>query len=235
MGKLLIIGLPVLGLFAYRKHPSVTLPVKISLIWFTCALFAALLSSRPYPHYLLQAVPAFALSFGISVSKPKVFRSLPLIFALTVWLAMEKYTYYHYPTVSYYLNFAQRASGRIDEQTYRSYWGPWATNLPELAAYIASHTLPSEKIFFWGDQPAIYPLADRLPVGRYSAVYHVKDFDSDYTQTAAALRSNPPALFLVDQGEAHSLGSLRRWLHEHYLPVTTIGPVTVYHYLSPQS
>jgi len=48
------------------------------MIWFSFSLFAALLSSRPYPHYLIQVLPAFSLSFGFLALSKKWLKSIPV-------------------------------------------------------------------------------------------------------------------------------------------------------------
>ena len=233
IGKVFIVALPTLGLFLTR-HQKKPLVVKISVIWFVYALFAALLSSRPYPHYLLQAVPAIALGAGLLITtSPKLFRTLPIIFTLCLWLIFNKFNYYRYPVLTYYQNFFQYATGQIDSVEYLGFWGNWAFDLTKIGHYINTHSQSNQKIFVWSDQPAIYPISRRLPVGRFTAAYHIKTFDQDYTETLRALKKEVPILFLVDKTEQNSLGPLKPWLDQHYTRTHAIGEIIFYHYLTP--
>nr|MBP9700191.1 hypothetical protein [Candidatus Woesebacteria bacterium] len=58
-GRLLVLGIGLVGIFSLGKF--LPLGLTLSLIWFACSLFGALLSGRPYPHYLINVIPPAAL------------------------------------------------------------------------------------------------------------------------------------------------------------------------------
>ena len=64
-GKTLyLIGLVLLlSLFKKYLRPA----VQFIFLWFAAALFASLLSNRPYPHYFIQLVPPLALLLSITL------------------------------------------------------------------------------------------------------------------------------------------------------------------------
>ncbi len=73
-GKALyLIGLvALLSIFKKYLKPA----VQFIFLWFGAALFASLLSNRPYPHYFIQLVPPLALVVSIAVeSVYKLFRT----------------------------------------------------------------------------------------------------------------------------------------------------------------
>jgi 4-amino-4-deoxy-L-arabinose transferase-like glycosyltransferase len=54
-----------------------------------------------------------------------------------------------------------------DGYDFRPVWRPQAPDYGRLARAIASRTGPDERIFVWGNAPAIYVLSDRLPASRF--------------------------------------------------------------------
>ena len=68
-GRMLVLAGIATVLIGLRKKLGVT-ALAIGW-WWAVTLFAALLSGRPYPHYLLQAAPATALGVGLLISGEK--------------------------------------------------------------------------------------------------------------------------------------------------------------------
>ena len=55
----------------------------------------------------------------------------------------------------------------VDPITFRPFWQTTRPDYRALAAAIDARTRPDERIFVWGNAPAIYVLADRLPASRF--------------------------------------------------------------------
>ncbi|MGB9706609.1 MAG: ArnT family glycosyltransferase [Microgenomates group bacterium] len=224
---LLIRGLLVLGVLSliFRFPKKVSRESKLILIWFTFSLFAALLSSRPYPHYLLQVIPPFALSFGLVFSKTKE-KIVPLALSFFLVFSFLHFKFWHYPNISYYLNFYQFALGQKNKDDYFNYFGKQTKALYQTAKYLKLHTLPEEKIFVWSNQPAIYALADRLPIGRYTVAYHIVDFKA-YQETIDVLTKNPPRYIIVGAEEKRPFPEFFAFLEEGYISVFRTGDFNV--------
>jgi len=211
--RAVLLGGILVLVFLYRK--KISLLAKILLVWFSFSLFAALLSSRPYPHYLLQVIPSLSFSFGLLTEKTKE-KIIPLVFSLCLAFSFFYFKFWHYPNISYYLNFYQFALGQKSKEKYFNYFGGKTKSLYQTAQYLKLHTSPQEKIFIWGTEPSIYALADRLPTGRYTTAYHIADFNG-YQETIDALTKNPPRYIIVDAKEAQSFPALFHFVHEKYL------------------
>ena len=99
--------------------------VSLNLVWFLMALFGALLSGRPYPHYLIQpAVPAVLL-LGVLIKSKKWSLRLAIIGVLLLsgfWWWQIKF--WSYPLAAYYVNFEQYITKQKSLEEYRNYFDP---------------------------------------------------------------------------------------------------------------
>ncbi|MBU3935219.1 hypothetical protein KJ909_00945 [Patescibacteria group bacterium] len=182
-------------LFIYRKNISTQ--IQLIVLWFSFALFASLLSSRPYPHYLLQVIPALSLSFGLLFFKGKQ-KIIPIILSVSLIAVFLIFKFWHYPNLSYYQNFYQHLLKMKTKEEYFADFGSHTMAIYQIAEYLRTHTQPDEKIFIWGNQPSIYALANRLPVGRYTVAYHIQDFDG-FEETINLLSENPPRYIITEK------------------------------------
>ncbi|MGB9911529.1 MAG: ArnT family glycosyltransferase [Microgenomates group bacterium] len=220
-----------LGLiFYYRK--KISLSLKLILSWFLFSLFAAFLSARPYPHYLLQVIPSFSLSAGLILEKgfkkKIVFPFLSLVFLFF----FVYFKFWHYPNLSYYLNFYQYLLGQKTKEEYFSYFGNHTLSLYQVAEYLQSRTSPEEKIFIWGNEPSIYALSQRLPVGKYTVAYHILDFQGQ-KETLEKLAQTPPSFIVVSSPPINGFPEFFTFLSLHYQKIKTIGPYLLYRLFSP--
>ncbi|MFC1727413.1 ArnT family glycosyltransferase [Patescibacteria group bacterium] len=232
----LMVLLTILGVSIFRKKiPSA---VKLILIWFAFSWFAVLLSSRPYPHYLLQLVPAFSLSIGLIFPLPKILNKnhlknipkkifVPLFLALVFQLTFSVFHFWKYPNLDYYLNFYQLVLGQKNKEEYFKEFDSKAKYLYQAADYIRKRTRPSEKIFIWGTEPSIYPLSQRLPLGRYTTSYHIIDFNG-YEETMILFQESPPPYLIVSQDEKRPFPKLFHFIQTYYSPPREIGHLRIY-------
>ena len=165
----------------FRK--KISFPLALFSLWFCFALFGALLSGRPYPHYLIEVTPPFVLLFATSIEE---FLKTKKIFAFVtlggaVFLFLFSYFHFHfwwYPQLPYYQNFLSFISRKINRRQYFAFWGNQVNRNYLLAKFIRESTTPKERIFVWGGEAAcIYALSQRLPPGRYTVNYHIYDFN----------------------------------------------------------
>jgi len=215
---ILLLGVVII-LFLFRKRFSHAAILVVS--WFSFSLFAALLSSRPYPHYLLQVMPALALSFGLIMAKTKE-KIVPLVLSFLLAFSFLYFKFWHYPNISYYQNFYQFAVGQKSKEEYFNYFGKQTKALYQTATFLKLHTSPQEKIFIWGNQPSIYALANRLPIGRYTVAYHIIDFNG-YQETINALAKNPPRFLVISSEEKRPFPALFSFIQSNYTPFLRIG------------
>lgn len=196
-------------------------------IWFIFSVFAALLSERPYPHYLIQVVASG--SFLLVMSGFDRFRRW---FWLTVGLgvivvAVVTYRFYFYPTLPYYRNFMLYLSGKIGQEKYNDYFD-WRVNRTiNLATYLKHITAPNEKIFVWGDEPFVYVAANRLPLGKYVVAYHIVDFAA-MNEIGNRLGKEMPKAIVVSEREREDFPQLKNLLVTNYVLVKRFDDAKVY-------
>jgi len=177
---------------------KISTEIKLIVLWFSFSLFAALLSSRPYPHYLLQTIPALTLSFGLFFFKNKQ-KIIPFVLTIIFIASFLIFKFWHYPNFSYYQNFYQYFLRLKTKEKYFAYFGNHTKTIYQFSEYLKTHTQPEEKIFIWGNQPSIYALSERLPVGRYTVAYHIQDFDG-FEETMRLLTANSPRYIITEAG-----------------------------------
>jgi len=228
--RTLVVFSIIILLFLFRKKISLT--VKVIITWFSFSLFATLLSSRPYPHYLIQVLPSFSLAFGLfALDKTKKWlKSIPIFLVLIFVLTFISFRFWYYPNLPYLVNFYQFAFSIKSRQDYFSNFDKQALSLYEAAAFIKTHTTPQEKIFIWGNQPSIYALARRLPVGRYTVAYHIIDFKAQQ-ETFNALRFQPPPWLIISQDENQAFPQLEDFIDDDYLLFQKYGQIKIFYRL----
>jgi hypothetical protein len=220
-------GLVVIGIFGavFGLAKKLSFSVRFVVIWTAFSLYGALLSSRPYPHYRLELLVPFSLLVFVVFKQPEIIsRLVASAMLVLVVVAYFQNGFWCYETIDYYQNFVQFASGSKSWDEYLDFWG--ARRNYEIANYLKKHTLPSDRIFVWGTEPAIYALSDRLPVGRYTVSYHIVDFNA-YEETMAALKAMPPKYIIVveDLGQFNQLNS---YLKQAYVYGTDLDGVIIY-------
>jgi len=205
---------------------------SLPLIWFVWAMFGALLSARPYPHYLIQ--PAMPLAILITLfffNQKKQQKVLIAGVVMIAGIAYQQIHFWQYPVLGYYQNFIKYLAGDKPLEDYRAWFDERANQTYRLAGYIRQTTVLGEPIYIWGDEPYVYALANRLPVGRYTVAYHVIDFDG-FNETMQAWDQLQPRLVAVMIYETRPFPELDARLAADYALVATIDRARVYRRLN---
>lgn len=226
--KALLIGLAALGL----SLAKISRPLLFLTLWSLFSLYGALLSRRPYPHYLLQPLAPITLLtiYFLSYRRPaaKSDRKVALATLALLTFLIFNNGFWHYSTLSYYQNFLSYLFGTKDKTAYYDYFQDSLRNY-RIADYLRPRTDPTDRLFVWGTQPAIYALTHRLPVGRYTVAYHVTDFNG-YQDTYQAILTNPPAYIVTFPTDTPDFPALNSLLATDYLLVHTIDGAHIYRY-----
>lgn len=164
--------------------------------WVGATTFGALLSERPYPHYLIQTIPPVILGFGLLFSQKIISKFVSIAIIICFFLIILFGKFYTYKVIPYYSNFYQYIFGQKSAQNYRSYFGDRVNQNLEIAQYIQKHTTANDKIFVWGDEPYIYALSQRLPSSRYTVAYHILDFNG-YQETMDRIKTYLPKYIVI--------------------------------------
>jgi len=222
-----IIWLAIMGLITLFRR-GLKLNFGLMSLWFSGALFGALLSGRPYPHYLIEIVAPIGLMLGLLINKfnlPKGVITLVLVGALGGSIVYYKFWYYQ--TIPYYQNFLEYQFLGKSEKDYRDFFGYGVNRNYEIAQYLRGRTTPEEKIFVWGTEPAIYVLANRLPVGKYTVAYHVADFNGQ-VETYQALLEERPHFIVKIKNEEVLFDQLQSLLEVFYINVKEINGAEIW-------
>jgi hypothetical protein len=209
----LILLLSILSFFYFKK--IIKREQFLVLGWFFACIFGALLSTRPYPHYLIQVLPSFCLILGFILMKKNYSLKLISLFSFFFFLfIIQKYNFYFYSNLSYYRNFYSHITnlGSVD---YSNYFGSSVSTTDQVSNYVKQYTSTNDHIFIWGDEPYIYALSDRLPTGRYTVAYHIVDFNG-YSETIESLKVNSPKFIIYFPMENRPFSELDDILTRYY-------------------
>lgn len=205
-------------IYVYSRYHKKNLISVFLLGWFASTLFGALLSSRPYPHYLIQLLPPLSLIvFSYKHLKALIF--IPIIFII---FSVVKYKFYFYPVLSYYQNFYFKSNNP-------NFFNQNLENTQKIADFIKSRTSPTDKIYVWGDDPFVYVASDRLPVGRFTVAYHVVDFNQ-YLYTINEFKISPPKFIVYYPMPSRPFPEIDTFISNYYQPVAQHGSAIIYSY-----
>jgi len=213
--------------FLYSKK-IISRRLTFILLWFAAALFGALLSARPYPHYLIQVLPPLSLLIVLVFSLKPLSSKIPICICLSVFsFSLIKYHFYFYSTFSYYKNFYSHTLKQKSVSEYNNYFGQQVNQIYKLAALIDSKSTPTDQIFIWGDHPYLYALSSRLPATKYTVAYHILDFNG-YDSTIDELQTHFPSLIIYFDDQNRPFPKLDDFIIRYYSLVDTVGNALVF-------
>ena len=233
-------------------------PVTLFYLWLTFTLFGALLSGRPYLHYLIASMGALSLLipdlFGnvwplykiTKISPINWFKGTAVILGVAAalvlgfWGKVELIT--QTPeltriTQGYYANAFGYLTGKISQADFYSFFGPTVGLNFELSDYLKTHTVSTDRVFIWGNAPWVYYLADRENASRYLVAYQVNQVKEAAGEIASELSSQPPEV-IVETNEPTFIGKsgsptpafpwLDQFVRSNYRLVDRIGAADIY-------
>lgn len=201
---------------------------RFIFMWFMFALFATLISSRPYPHYFIQILPPLALLVGLLLTKWKIIEKFLGIGVIAVWIwAMLLIRTGMYGVSEYYSNFFEYMTKKVSLQQYRQRFNYLMDDTYAVATYIKQTTNPNDRIFIWGTNPMLYALSQRVPAGRFTVSFHIKDFDA-YDETLASIQKTKPPIVVVMKDEDGKFDGFYSELHASYVFVADYQYMSVY-------
>lgn len=220
-----ILGIYTLGLYLIRKKLDRRL--LFASLWTGFSLFGALLSYRPYPHYLQEVVPA------VSLLVPTLFTTASLwgwiVWAVIIAIAIltqRDVGFWGYESRALYVNYWQLVTGQITKEEYRNRFDNARRNYA-VADFIKTRLGPSESIYVWGSDPTIYNLTNTVPSGgKYIVSFHVRDLlKHDYV--LENLTKNKPQAIVILPG-ADEFAELEGLTATKYVELYSYDGATVY-------
>ena len=140
--------------------------------------------------------------------------------------AVVRYNFWYYRSLPYYQNFLGYILGWKTREEYNGFWGDEISTNNEVASYIRKVTNNGDKIFIWGTRPAIYVLAKRLPVGKYTVAYHILDFSAKEEIANQLIKAQPKIIGVVaNEVEFSQLSGI---LTANYVLVKVVDGVEIY-------
>ena len=181
---------------------------RVVVAWLAASVVGSVAGGHLFYHYFIQVMGPLALVGGIAIDRAleSSARRRSKYFLSRRWIAAAIVVGVVLPTAAwgaYDLN--------ADPLTYDV--GPKVPQHELLAAYVKAHTEPDDRIFVWGDWPALYVESDRLMASRFPGFLRGfargSGLPPDNWDTApdvwpelqADLARNPPAL-IVDTAAA---------------------------------
>ncbi|MFA5750166.1 MAG: hypothetical protein WC895_03010, partial [Candidatus Shapirobacteria bacterium] len=211
-------------IFILNLKKILSLKLSFLLFWLGATLFGVLLSSRPYPHYLIQSIPPVCILFPfLFFFKRKTWQSIILSSFFLFVLVIYKYQFYFYSTTKYYSNFYSLKT----KFSYYQFFGNSIDINYQIADFIKKNTQETDRIFIWGDEPYIYALSDRLPSGRYTVAYHIIDFNG-YQETLDAFKVYSPKFIIYYPMSNRPFSDLDKFLENYYFLDQTFGSVLIF-------
>lgn len=227
-GRMMVLVLYLGVVFWGRKY--LRTPVLYTFVWFGMTLFALLLSLRPYPHYFIQIVPPVALLIGFLVSEAKQVKAAVIGLFAFCFVVFSALSFQRYPTLPYYDNFLRYIIGQKSPEAYVAWFDAKTPQTYRVAEYLRKHTHPKERIFIWGDEPMVYALAQRSPVGRFSVAFHIESFGA-YEETLTDLEKRSPSYIVDFKQNPESFVGLYRLLNADYIKVMDIDRAVIYRHV----
>jgi hypothetical protein len=209
------------------------IPAENLLIWawLFFSFLGATLSSRPYPHYLIQVVPSFSLLIAAVLRQQRYL----LVNLISVFLAVTATikSLNLAPSVlghqfEYYQNFKDYILEKKRIKDYFSFFDPVTIRNYRVAAYLRKETYPTDKIFIWGDEALIYKLAQRQAAGRFVVAHHINEITKAKQETIIALQKEKPKYILVVKPIKFDFSQLFEILAGEYNKTGVIGNIDTY-------
>lgn len=205
-----LLTLACLAYYRWRGHsPLWGLPA----LWLVFTLAGAMLTGRPYSHYMLQAFPPLALLVAILAPqvrlswRPRREQAPALALAASLalmWAAVVTPMFGGNPFAmrytrgpSYYLNFSAWTLGLRDERDYNNYFDRRVNHTLALAATLRQMGAAGERVYIWGEYPWIYALARVEPATRYTTSFYVLLMPHLDTRLGHTLHSAQPGFVVV--------------------------------------
>ena len=183
--KLALLLFLLLLIIRYRKNLGE--PGVLILAWLTFSVFNASFSQRPYAHYILVALPSFALFAGYILDNKKLLKKLVPLLIIIAILVLQVFRLNFEKIVPYYENFLSFISNNKSVEAYQAFFDKNTPRDYVLADFIKSKTSDTESVYLWSDSAQIYSLSGKLPPGRYIVSYHVTFYPDATRETREAI------------------------------------------------
>lgn len=212
---LILILLVQLVLFARKK---ISKELLFFSLWFSFSLYGALLSNRPYLHYLLQVVPpTVILIFYLVKNLQKNLFFLVAVLSIMYYVLSGFRGAFALEPKSYYQNFFDYISERKSQTDFYNYFDSRTSINYEVSNYLATRTQPLDTIFVWGDNAFIYVLSERKPATKFIQAHHLSTIDpKNYDLVIQKLKEAKPKFIVVSRPVHFAFPKLEELISKNY-------------------
>jgi 4-amino-4-deoxy-L-arabinose transferase-like glycosyltransferase len=220
-----LIALPVLltlACLAYYRRLGATPRWGLPALWLVFMLAGAMLTGRPYSHYMLQAFPPLALLAAMIAPwvrlswRPRAKSAPALALAgslVLLWLLVVMPMFAGNPFAmrytrgpAYYVNFTAWMLGLRSERAYNDFFDLRVNQTYALAEVLRGLRAEGQKVYIWGEYPWVYALARVEPATRYTTSFYVLLLPHLDTRLGHTLERERPAFVVVFDDAGPRLG-----------------------------
>jgi len=196
-------------------------------LWVAFSLFGALLSARPYSHYLQELAAPFSLLIPFVFVAENVLSWIFIAIFIVIGILVQKQINFGgYPTIKVYQTYWKYSIGKLTWSEYLTHFDN-ATRNYNVAKYLNERLMQEDKIYVWGTDPTIYNLTNRLPTGgKYIVSFHVRDLRK-YDYTIENINFNKPKYILI-LPEITDFDELKSLIDQKYILAKVIEDVEIY-------
>jgi hypothetical protein len=231
--KITLLGVAVWSVWKRRRAYS--LPFRLSLLWFSFTLIGALISNRPYRHYLLPLVPPFSLTTVLitryAFRRKKIFHVLLVgLYLITLSLLKQVFDLSSKDLdnqILYYRQFWSYLNTR-KEITYLSSFDSLVPDLYRTSSVITNLTSSNDDLFVWGNGWLVYSLAERPLATKYPADYSTYHLPKGQKLAIIDLERRPPAIIVLSTPQRYPLPGLAKIIAKEYYRLAQIGNQNIY-------
>ncbi len=202
------------------------LRIKFAIWWFVWSLFGALLSERPYPHYLIQVLAPTSLLVAMAFVV-KVKHSVVIVLMISLlWIVQLEYKFSRYALLPYYQNFRDWYANKLDNAEFYNNFDRRAWDQYQAANYIKATGSKDGEVWVYSDQPRIYVLSGMSPVTRTITAYHIVDFGLEEETLDKLIIEKPQ---LVVWGPVNlKVEKIEAWIEGNYSKAVEFGEFEIW-------
>lgn len=232
-GASLLLGIALVTWAYFKKIVSKEFVLLSS--WFGFSLYGALLSNRPYKHYLLQIAPPAVVLLVYLWAHFRRYIILNTVYViLLLWIAKTFYFAFALNPLTYYPNFFAWASERKQWENYINYFDGRTANDYRVAQYISQNTKEGDPIFVWGDMASIYTISGRPAATKFIQAHHLTTINpKNYDLIINRLLTYQPKFIVVTRPVIFNFAALETLLRRNYKEVEIVGNLYVYRNITP--
>ncbi len=214
-------------------------------VWTCFALYGTLFTSRPYSHYLQQALLPGVLLLVVLLARVRMprggirtairtgARALPPLLLAGGAAAIVFCVYFPWPrwntpghTVAYYQNVFGFMTGQRSVQAYNDFFDRRVNRNLALSRYLQSHRKPGDYLLVWGEEPWLYVLSDMRVAVPYTVAYFAWEMPDGLKQVVRDLQTDRPR-FVIWTRTRPLFPELKAELDRNYKTALTMDNVEV--------